>query len=455
METQTSHETEAHKSHDSIPHDLPRISGRKLLIIGLVTVLVLAGAFFARLIPQMAHNRALRNEADNTANALPIVDVAFPQQLAVEEDLKLPGDIKPMQQTAIYARVDGYVHRWYVDINDHAEKGQLLAEIEAPDTDAQLAESQAQYQLAQANVVKANSDLELANATYDRYHGLLATGGVTQQDLDTRQSTAAQAAAEKAAADASVKSAQATVDRLLAQQGFEKITAPFAGTITFRNYDVGARISASDTAQGHELFDIADTDKLRIYVDVPQAYVTEIQMNQPVQFVAVRNYGQRPFKGFVARSAGVLDPGTRTLLTELDFDNKDHQLWAGMYGEVRISVHHDHPRLTVPTAAMLFESGGTQLAVVDSNNHVHFQKVSVGQDFGQRLEIVSGLANDDRVITNPGEKLAEGIAVEVAQKEQSKPAVAAAQPASNPPTTRVASSDFDPPSSTGIGGVSR
>ena len=193
-------------------------------------------------------------------------------------------------------------------------------------------------QQANANVVKAQSDLQLANATYERYHGLLATGGVTQQDLDTRQSAASQAAAEKAAADAAVKSAQAMVDRLTVQQGFEKIYAPFAGTITLRNYDDGARIVVTDTAAGHELFDIADTDRLRIYVNVPQAYVTLIRPNQTVDFLSQKNYGMRRFTGYVARSAGALDPSTRTLLTELDFDNKDHLLWAGMYGEVHISV---------------------------------------------------------------------------------------------------------------------
>jgi RND family efflux transporter MFP subunit len=358
----------------------------------------------------------------------------------------------------MYARIDGFLGHWYVDIGDHVDKGQLLAVIDAPDTDAELAQSEAALLQANANVKTAEVNLQLANATYDRYHGLLATGSVTQQDLDTRQTNAAQAASSKAAADAAVKSAQATVDRLKAQKSFEKITAPFAGTITFRNYDVGARISSSDTAIGHELFDIADTDKLRIYVNVPQAYVTLLQINQPVSFISQRNYGTRPFYGYVARSAGALDPQTRTLLTELDFDNKDHLLWSGMYGEVHISTHKDHPTLTVPTAAMMFEAGGTQLAIVDGDNKVHFKKVTLGEDLGTRLEVVGGLTATDQVVTNPGEKLAEGVEVQIAGNDQPKAQTVADAPQTAGPTTRMAAVDptaADAPAMATSGGSSR
>lgn len=442
------HEKETHR-----PHDLPQFSSGKLILMGIIVLTIFVAAFFARFIPQRLHERNLAEQADEAANAPPVVNITLPQPLAVEEDLKLPADISPMQQTAIYARVDGYLKHWLVDINDHVEKGQLLAEIDAPDTDAQLAQAQAALQQAQANVVRAAADLELANATYERYHGLLPSGSVTQQDLDTRQSNANQAAAEKAADDAAVKSARATVDRLAAEQGFEKIIAPFSGTITFRNYDVGARISSTDTAKGHEMFDIADTDRLRIYVNVPQAYVTLIQLGQPVHFIAERNYGDHQFTGFVARTAGVLDPSTRTLLTELDFDNHNHQLWAGMYGEVHIGVHHSHPMLTVPTPAMLFEADGTQVAVVDDQNHVHFRPVTVGQDLGQNLEIIGGLTGNERIVTNPGEKLLDGIAVEVADQAQpSQPAVA--NSGDSQPTTRVAQSEVDPPTG-GSGGATR
>lgn len=193
------------------------------------------------------------------------------------------------------------------------------------------------------------------------------------------------------------------------------------------------------------MFDIADTDRLRIYVDVPQTYVTLIQVTQPVDFYSSRNYGTKHFVGIVARTAGSLDPATRTLLTGLDFENKDHTLWSGMYGQVHISVHQPHPILTVPTAAMLFESNGTQVAVVDSNNKVHFKKVVVGNDLGQRLEVVSGLDPDENVITNPGEKLLEGGEVQLA----APPTMPTRAPvaATDVPTTRVAQSNTDSPTS--------
>lgn len=439
-----------HGGHGEQPPPLAHISGMKLAVIFAVVVLVVVIAFIARIVPNIAHDRELRQQAQNEADAPPVVNVAYPTPQAVNEVLTLPADIRANQQTAIYARVDGYVGQWFVDIGDHVQKGQLLAVIDAPDTDAALAQARATLLQAKANLKSAQTNLTLANATYERYHGLLATGSVTQQDLDTRQTNASQAAAEEQADEAAVKSNQATVDRLASLQSFEKITAPFSGTITVRNYDLGARIYSSSTAPGSEMYDIADTDTLRIFVNVPQAYVTYIQVNQPVYFLSQRNYGTTQFTGYVARTAGALDPNTRTLLTQLNFDNSQHKLWAGMYGEVHINVHRDHPMLTVPTAAMLFESNGTQLAVVDDSNHLHFKKVVVGRDLGSVLEIVGGVTAQEQIVTNPGEKLLEGGEVQIASRPAAppSPALATADPQ---PTTRVAQVDSDPPS----GGASR
>jgi RND family efflux transporter MFP subunit len=431
------------ESHDEIPQNLPQLSKGKLIVLAVVVVLLFAGAFVARIIPDVIHRHELARQADDLEKAPPVVDVSLPAPQPIDIDLALPADAKANAQTAIFARVDGYLKRWLVDIDGHVEAGQLLAEIEAPDTDAQLNEALASLQQAKATAQSAQSNDVLAKATYERYHGLLASGGVTQQDLETRQSSATQADASKAAADAAVKSAEAAVQRLQAQKGFERIVAPFAGTITVRNYDVGARISASATTAGQELFDIADTETLRIYVNVPQGYVNLIQMGQPVYFV-VSNYPARKFVGYVARSAGVIDPATRTLYTELDFDNRSHALWAGMYGTMHIEVHNAHPTLTVPTSAMMFESDGTQLALVDEANKIHFKKVTVGQDLGTRLEILTGLNGKERVVTNPGEKIEDGTEVQVtAQAQSNKTAVADAAPApTTEPTTRVAS-DID------------
>jgi RND family efflux transporter MFP subunit len=206
------------------------------------------------------------------------------------------------------------------------------------------------------------------------------------------------------------------------------------------------------------MFDIADTDRLRIYVNVPQAYISAIQPGGAVHFIAQRNYGERQFTGIIARTAGVLDPSTRTLLTELDFNNHDHLLWAGMYGEVDLDVHHDHPMLTIPTPAMLFEANGTQVAVVDDQNKIHFRPVTVGQDLGQKLEVVSGLSATDRIVTNPGEKLLDGIEVEVAagkpQTGTGSKQSAVADAGDSHPTMQNAQSKVDPPAE-GSGGATR
>jgi RND family efflux transporter MFP subunit len=312
------------------------------------------------------------------------------------------------------------------------EAGELLAQIDAPDTDAQLNQSRAALEQAKANVVKAQADLALAQATYVRYHGLLASGGVTQQDLDQRQSDVNQTQAEKAAADAAVKSAQATVERLEAEQGFETIVAPFSGTITVRTYDVGALISTANNAAGQELFRIAETDKLRIFTKVPQPYVTLLRPHEPVDF-EVRNYPGRKFTAYLDRTAGALEQSTRTLLTQLDYDNRDGDLWAGMYGQVLFDLHRDKPVLTVPTSALIFEAEGMQIGVVQGDK-VHFHKVTLGRDFGNTVEVLTGITGDDRVVTNPGERISDGGTVQVA----------AANPEQTPPGQQKSAESFPP-----------
>jgi RND family efflux transporter MFP subunit len=229
---------------------------------------------------------------------------------------------------------------------------------------------------------------------------------VTQQQLDQFHSSSQQSAANVAAA-------AATVDRMKALVGFEKIVAPFDGVVTARNYDDGALISASNIAPGQELFDVAEDDRLRVFVNVPQAYARLVKFNQPVALALERNFPGHKFAGVVQRSAGVLDPVTRTLRTELDFKNDDPagRILPGMYGEAVFTLQRDQPVLTIPTSALLFEAEGKEVAIVDSDNKIHFQKIVPGTDFGTEIEVTSGLKIGDRVVANPGEQLAEGIAV--------------------------------------------
>jgi RND family efflux transporter MFP subunit len=439
-------------SHDQIPTNLPRLGLGRLALFVFIAAVAFAIAFLVRNHARGEHQRQLLADAQQVSEQAPVVEVISPKPAASTQNISLPGDVEPMQETAIHARVNGYLKRWLVDIDAHVEAGQLLAEIEAPDVDGQLNEARAAVEQAKANVVSAETNSQLAQATYDRYNGLLPTGGVTQQDLDTKRSAAAQAVAARDAARAAVKSAQATVERLVAQQGFEKIVAPFSGTITARNYDVGALVSPNDMAAGHELFRIAQTDKLRVWVNVPQSYVTLIKAGQPVEF-SVDNYPGRQFEGIVARSAGMLDTVTRTLRTELDFDNSSGQLWAGMYGQVTFNVHHDQPLLTIPNSALIFNAGGTQVAVVDGTT-VHLRKINIARDMGTSIEIGSGISADDLIVSNPGEALSDGIQVQVASRPAKdsapaeKPLAAQVAVESSSPTTRpeiAKVTQIDPP----------
>jgi RND family efflux transporter MFP subunit len=401
------------EAHDVIPKDLPKISKTRLIAVGIIVVIAFIVLFLAGYIPHRLHQREIDKRAEEMANQPPVVDVANPKPTGAKIDLPIPGNVFAWQETAIYARVNGYLKSWTHDIGSHVEAGELLAEIDAPDTDAQLNQARAALDQAKANVVKAQADLSLAQATYVRYHGLLDSGGVTQQDLDTRQSDVNQTEAEKVGADAAVKSAQATVERLEAEQGFEKIVAPFAGTITSRPYDIGALISTSNTGTGQELFRVAQTDKLRIFCNVPQPYVTLLRPHE-IAYFEVRNYPGRKFTTYLDRTAGALEQSSRTLLTQLDYDNRNNDLWAGMYGQVLLNIQRDKPILTVPTSALVFESDGMQVAVVDGDK-LHFRKVTLGRDFGTEVEVLTGISGDDRVVTNPGEKIAEGVTVHVAE----------------------------------------
>lgn len=463
METQSPAENKSapQEGQDIIPKDLPKIGGKRLVVVGIIVIAAFIVLFAAGYIPHRIHEHEIAKRAADTADQPPVVDVASPKPTGSNVELPIPGNVYAWQETSLYARVNGYLKRWTHDIGSHVEAGELLAEIAAPDLDAQLDQARASLEQAKANVVKAQADLSLSKATYVRYHGLLDTGGVTQQDLDQRESDVNQNQAEKAAADAAVKSAQANVEQLEAEQGFEKIVAPFPGTITERTYDVGALISPTNIAAGQELFRIAETDKLRIFTKVPQPYVTLLKAHQPVDF-EVRNYPGRRFTAYLDRTAGALDQSSRTLLTQLDYDNRNNDLWAGMYGEAIFNMQRDKPILTLPTSALIFESEGMLVAVVNGDK-VHFKKVTLGRDFGTDVEVLTGVSNEDKVVTNPGEKINDGTTVQVAQNNPAPQGQgeqkSAQSPPENPPSTapsddeghrRIAQSD--PPPTDGGGG---
>jgi len=406
---------------------LPRVRNWAVALAALAVVGGFAGLFELGWAPRQKRLADLNTETAAVVDARPIVEVSTPKRNDKAADLVLPADARSLQETLIYPRANGYLKRTLVDIGDHVEAGQLLAEIDTPDVDADLNQSKAAQVQAEANVAKAQSDLALGEATLKRYDEVVGAGGVTKQQVDEKRAAVTQAQAALDAERAGVKSAEATVQRLKVMQGFEKITAPFAGTITARGYDIGALVSATNSS-AKELFRIADTSVLRVFVNVPQPYVNTVKTGQSA-FLSVRNFAGREFAGTIARSAGTLDPATRTLRYEIDVPNRDGSLYAGMYGQVRLVVNEGHSPIIVPTSALIFDAGGTRLWVVDGGK-VHSKKVTVGQDLGTEIEIADGLAGNESIVTNPGEHLTDGAEVQLVGTEvapKARPQQAAAR----------------------------
>jgi RND family efflux transporter MFP subunit len=399
------------KSGEEIPKDLPKVAHRTLIIIA-VCVFVAMAAFFI-LGFWIRHERIAKREkmSAEIRDRKLVVDVVHPKKTQQSFTLNLPADVRANAATALYARTNGFLTSWAVDIGDRVKKGDVMAVLSAPDTDADLEQAKAGLRQQQTNY-------QLAINTDDRERGLIPIQGVTQQQLDQFHSSREQA-------KANVGAMSASVDRLQALVGFEKIVAPFDGVVTARTYDVGALIQAANNGPGQEMFDVADDNRLRVFANIPQAYALLVKVGQPVTLTLERNYPGQKFTGVVARSSSTLDLVTRTLRTELDFRNDDpeHHIYPGSFGQVTFAVERTDPVLTVPTSALLFEADGKQVAVVTPENKIHFQKITPGRDFGTEIEISSGLKGDENVVANPGEQLTEGIPVtaETQKKEGQQP----------------------------------
>lgn len=315
----------------------------------------------------------------------------------------LPGTVRAYTEAPIYARTSGYLKAWYADIGTPVHKGQLLAEIETPEVDQQLAQ-------ALADLASARANLALAVSTNERWKRLLTTDSVSKQDADQK---AADAAAKKAAAD----SAAANVARLRELESFKRVVAPFDGVVTARNTDVGALINAGETA-GNELFRIADTHKLRIYVEVPEAYASATKPGVPAEL----HFAEHPGKVYEAktvRTAGALDPTLRTLQVELQLDNAQRAILPGAYTEVHFKLQADSKALRLPANTLLFRAAGLQVATVDRNDRIKLKSIVMGRDFGSTIEILSGIDAADVVVLNPPDSSVDGEHVRVVPNKPS------------------------------------
>jgi RND family efflux transporter MFP subunit len=387
------------------------------LLIGTVILLVVAGAF--TLVQRKSQYEALAKETEKLA--IPTVAVAHPMVEAPQEDLVLPGTLQAYVESPIYARTSGYLKKWYHDIGTRVRQGELLADIDTPEIDQQLAQARADLNTAQANA-------NLSRITAGRLEELIKTDGVSKQEVDN-------AAGDLAAKQAGVQSAQANVRRLEELESFKHIYAPFSGVITRRNVDIGNLINAGNGGARQELFYLSQTDPTRVYINVPELYAPSIQRGLGA-FLELAQYSGRRFQGQVVRTADAIDPGTRTLLTEVDVPNRLGELLPGGYAQVHLQVKVVGVRLQVPVNALLFRSEGLRAVVVDPNHKTHLQALTIGRDYGTSLEVLQGLEPADWIVVNPPDSLDEGQQVNVKELPQATPpgskagSPAAAQPPS-------------------------
>jgi membrane fusion protein (multidrug efflux system) len=368
----------------------------RLRLIAVVLAVLLVIGFFAGTIPHWRQSRAAKTYMQQLA--ILTVAVVSPGPGKADAGLMLPAEIRPWLTASIFARVNGYLKDWLADIGAHVEAGQVLAIIDTPEIDQQLEQARAQLVLAQAN-------LELATTTDVRYQTMLKRAAVSEQQ-------AAETSAARAVAAANVQAMQANVRRLEELQAFQRVTAPFAGTVTLRNVDVGDLIVAG--AGGKELFHLAQTGKLRVYVRVPEPDAPGVAPGQSAELTVPQLPGH-PFPLKVITTSEAVSPVSRTLQVELEIDNAQGLIFPGNYGLVRLTDTKPNPRLVIPSNALLFRAEGLQVGVVGTNNTVELRQVQVGRDFGTTLEISSGLTPADRVIVNPPISLANGMVVRVTQ----------------------------------------
>src|SRR5438445_858413 len=383
---------------------------RRQLWIAAAAVLVLAAGFLAGYLPRRLA-RAKLAAATPTAPVAPRVSVVKAVAVDAGRVLTLPAGLVANQQTLVYARASGYVSRWLVDIGDRVKKGQLLVQLDTPELDKQLAQARASLAQTIAALRQAQANRDLAKITARREAALFARLLISAQENDQAQTQAAVWEATVKAAQANVAAQRANVGQLEQLVSFGKVYAPYDGTITRRLVDVGTLVNAGAGSNAAALFQIASTDPMQAYVDVPQVFAPSVRVGTEAK-VAVRNYRGRVFAGKVTRTAGALDPASRTLHTEIDLPNPKGELFAGMYVDVSLDVAVTHQVVRVPSSAIIADSRGVHVAVVDGSGKVHLVAVTTGLDNGSTIELVAGLSGGEQVISAPPGGVTDGMQVQ-------------------------------------------
>jgi multidrug efflux pump subunit AcrA (membrane-fusion protein) len=445
-EIRFSNRKERLREHVPVKHKKRVNHGALIFWIG-VSLVVLLLIFLVGFIPRHSQNKKNEKAAQARQSTAPEIEVVQVKRSQSPGELTVPGTTSPITQAYIYARANGYLKARYVDIGDRVHKGQLLAVIDSPDLDQQVDQARAQVSQAEAQLVQQQSQLDLAHVTWDRYRVLAAKGVFARQDADLQETNYKSAIANVGAAQRNVDAYQANLRRALALQVYERVTAPFTGVITARNVDVGALIntggaglgiSTSDAggsaqtattnnggtsgspstaaspstaqSQGGLLFAMAQLNRLRILVSVPEGYANGVRQGQQAQ-VRVQEFAGKIFSGIVSRTSSSIDQNTRTLLTEIDVMNKEEQLIPGMYAVVNFTQIPGEPPLVVPGDAIAVRQDKTMVAVV-KDNKVHFQTVEIGRDYGPAVEIVGGLNENDMIATTITDDIRDGATVQ-------------------------------------------
>jgi RND family efflux transporter MFP subunit len=396
----------------------PHKKGSRLFTILFVVVVLLVLFGAVTLFQRRTQYQALAKETETLA--IPTVAVIHPTTESTQEDLVLPGTMQAYVESPIYARTNGYLKQWYHDIGSRVHQGDLLVDIDTPEVDQQLSQARADLNTSQANA-------NLSKITATRFQDLIKTDGVSKQEVDN-------AVGDLEAKVATVKSSEANVRRLEELESFKHVYAPFSGVITRRNVDTGTLINAGNGGASQQLFFLAQTDPIRVYLSVQEQYAPSIHAGLGA-FLELTQYPGQRFEGKVVRTAESIDLNTRTLLTEVDVPNHNGSLLPGGYAQVHLQVKVSGARLAVPVNALLFRSEGLRAVVVDSNHRAHLKPLTIGRDYGTTLEVLNGLEASDWMVLNPADSIEDGQEVrvkEITPTAATPPAATPSSPGANP-----------------------
>jgi RND family efflux transporter MFP subunit len=401
---------EGNRPDEAAPHgEGPRRSSTRSRWIAIGAAVVVIALAAQGIWSRHDAHAALERDAQHAAQMS--VEVVKPQRSKAALDLVLPGNVQAFLDTPIYARTNGYLKKWYADIGARVKAGQLLADIDTPEVDDQL-------RAARADLTNAEANYALAKSTAERWTEMLKSNSVSKQETDEK---VGDMLAKKGTLDA----ARFNVARLEKTQSFQKVYAPFDGIVTARNVDVGALIDAgSSGGPTKELFHVAQADRLRVYVNVPQAYAQDVKAQQSA-YLTLTEAPSKHYPGTVARTSGAVDPQQRTMLVEVDVDNRNGDLLPGAYAQVHFALSSQAAPLTLPGNAFLFRPDGVKVATVDAQQRVKLINVALGTDYGTRVAVASGLKGDEQVIVNPQDSIVDGAAVRIVHPKASGAAGAA------------------------------